>query len=230
MRKLVVVWLMKKLTGSQSRTYCIYLNGSLNSDPKTFRRFSRTEQQMPSAFLFALNVRYGQSGKTFFRTDAFPGCHWSLCHVDMLRKRIMYGDSLTWPAPDGLLDQVNKFIKAASSDADDASNYSFSCVMILQTDVLKLVHIVVDRVVLSSIHCKHAATFVEWLLVVSAIACFDVDFFYHILAAYTQEIRNLLPVFLQKPSQFSKYLRLVVAAWITLNSVNIAYVVPALWQ
>ena len=226
-----ICWLMKKLTDSQNHTYCIYLNGSLNSDPKTFRRFSRSEQQMPSAFLFAINVRCGQSGKTFFGTDAFPGCHWSLCHVDMPRKRIMYGDSLAWPAPEGLLDQVNKFIKAASNDADDVSNYSFS-----------MGHDPTNRCSQTGSHrCAQSCTQFYPLqtcsnicgvivMVVSAIACYDLDFFNHILAPHTQEIRNLPHVFLQKPSQFSKYLRLVVAAWITTNSVNIAYVVPALWQ
>ena len=42
-----ICWLMKTLTDSQTDTYCIYLNGSLKRDSKTFRRFSRPGQQMP---------------------------------------------------------------------------------------------------------------------------------------------------------------------------------------
>ena len=143
----------------------------------------------------------------------------------------MYGDSLAWPALEGLLDQVNKFIKAASNDADDVSNYSFS-----------MGHDSTNRCSQTGSHrcAQSCAQFYPLqtcsnicgviVMVVSAIACYDLDFFNHILAPHTQEIWNLPHVFLQKPSQFSKYLRLVVAAWITTNSVNIAYVVPALWQ
>ena len=226
-----ICWLMKTLTDSQTDTYCIYLNGALKRDPKTFRRFSRPGQQMPSKFVFAINVGCGQAGKTYFGTDEMRGCHWALCHVDMTQKRIVYGDSLAWPAPEGLLNQANKYIKAASNGVDDVSNYTFS-----------MCHDPANVCPRSGSHrcAQSCAKFYPLqtcgsicgvvVMAVSAIACQNVDFFYHISTAYGQDTKHFPSIFLQTPSRFSKYLRLVVASWITSNSIDILYIVPVLWQ
>ena len=77
---------MKTLTDSQMHTYCIFLNGVLNSDPTKLRRFSsgNTNMPLPSKLVFAINVGRNESG-TFFVTDNKPGCHWTLCQVDKYR-------------------------------------------------------------------------------------------------------------------------------------------------
>ena len=91
---------MKTLTDSQMHTYCIFLNGVLNSDPTKLRRFrsGNTDMPLPSKLVFTVNVGRNESG-TFFGTDNQPGCHWTLCHVDIAAEKLVYGDSLAWPAP-----------------------------------------------------------------------------------------------------------------------------------
>ena len=61
-------WMMKTLTESQSDTYSIFLNGALNTDPKTYWRFKNANANMPSKLLFTLNVGRNERG-TFLGAD-----------------------------------------------------------------------------------------------------------------------------------------------------------------
>ena len=102
------------------------MNGSINKDPKTLRRFSRGDA-LPTKLLFAINVARPSAGETQFGTDERPGCHWTMCYIDTIGNKITYGDSLAWQYPSNLLEKVNQYIKAVSSD-DDVTNYSiFYC-------------------------------------------------------------------------------------------------------
>ncbi len=117
-----ILWLMENLNKSQTDTYCLFLNGSINKDPKTLRRFSRGDA-LPTKLLFAINVARPSAGETQFGTDERPGCHWTMCYIHTIGKKITYGDSLAWQYPSNLLEKVNQYIKAVSSD-DDVTNYS----------------------------------------------------------------------------------------------------------
>ena len=57
-----VTWAMRALTESQTDTYCIFLNGALNTNPKTFRRFRNGNADLPSKLMFALNVGRDERG------------------------------------------------------------------------------------------------------------------------------------------------------------------------
>ena len=67
-------------------------------------------------------------------------------------------------------------------------------------------------------------------MVAAAIACHNLEFFQHISTAHTHTTKSFPPIFLQTPSRFSKYLRLVIASWIADNAVNMEHVVPQLWK
>ena len=54
---------------------------------------------------FALTVGQDQYG-TFLGSDEQIGYDWTLCHVDTVARKIVYGDSLGWPLLIGLLERV----------------------------------------------------------------------------------------------------------------------------
>ena len=221
---------MKTLTESQSDTYSIFLNGALNTDPKTYRRFKNANANMPSKLLFALKVGRNERG-TFLGADDQRGCHWTLCHVDIMKKKIVYGDSLAWPFPSGFLCRVDKYLKAVCKD-DDISNYS-----------VVMLHDPQNQCPMSGMHrcgdtcanfyplqtCSNICGIV--VMVIGAIACYNFDFFQHLSTTHTcSNATNFPPIFLQTPTRFGKYLRLVVASWFASNSVNVDYVVPRYWK
>ena len=223
-----ITWIMKALTEAQKDTYCIFLNGSLNTDSKTFRRFKNGNTDLPSKLLFALNVGRNERG-TFLGSDAHRGCHWALCHVDIVAKKIVYGDSLAWPFPNGLLCRVEKYLKVVCKDEEISD---FSIVML---------HDPQNKCPMSGTHrcgstcadfyplqtCSNICGVV--VMVVSAIACHNFEFFQHISTRHSNA--NTFPsIFLQAPSRFAKYLRFVIASWLACNLVNLEYIVPRSWQ
>ena len=68
------------------------------------------------------------------------------------------------------------------------------------------------------------------VMVMSAIACLKPGYFQYLTTTNRQGGEQFPNVFLQRPTQFSKYLRLVVASWITENSVKISYVTPPCFE
>lgn len=71
-----ITWMMKTLTEYQNDTYCIFLKGALNTDPKTYRRFRHGNANFLSKFIFALNVGWNERG-TFLGGDDKRVCDWT---------------------------------------------------------------------------------------------------------------------------------------------------------
>ena len=111
--------LMKSLNGSQSLTYCLYLN-EFRGDPSSLKCFVNSSGKLVR-FLFAVNVDCSSKGEPFIGSDLQRVCHWTMCLVDGINnKEIIYGDSSGWPVPHGLIDKVYPFIRLACSAERDA--------------------------------------------------------------------------------------------------------------
>ena len=108
-----VLWLTENLNKSQMDTYCLFINGVINKDPTTLRRFSRGEK-LPTNWLFAINVGRSDKGETYFETDERPSCHWTMGHINLSEKKVTYGDSLGWQYPTNFCEKLNRYIKAIS--------------------------------------------------------------------------------------------------------------------
>lgn len=74
-------WRMKSLNGSQSHTYCLYLNG-FRGDPPSLKCFVNGSKK-PNKFLIAVNVGRSSKGDTFIGSDLQRGCHWTMWLVDI---------------------------------------------------------------------------------------------------------------------------------------------------
>jgi hypothetical protein len=67
------------------------------------------------------------------------------------------------------------------------------------------------------------------VIIVAAISCRNYEFFQHISTTHGNNT-TFPPVFLQTPTKFGKYLRLVVASWIACDSINVEYIIPQFWK
>ena len=113
-------WLMKSLNGPRSHTYCLYLN-EFRGGPSSLKCFVNSSTK-PDRFLFAINVGRSSNGDTFTGSDLQRGCHWTMCLGDIDSREIIYGDSLGWSVPHGLIDKVYSFIRlACTADRDTFS-------------------------------------------------------------------------------------------------------------
>lgn len=105
-----ICWLMRTLNNLQNNTSFVYLNNELHKNHKTHKN-------TPSNFSFAINVGKNQRGNTYFGTYGHPGNHWSMCHVNVSERKIIYCDSLGWPAPSDILSRLDKYIKTVNNNA-----------------------------------------------------------------------------------------------------------------
>ena len=67
-------------------------------------------KKRPSKLVFILNIGKRRNSSTFLGSDAQPGCHWSFCFIDKDTCRLVYCDSLGWPAPECLEDTIAPFL------------------------------------------------------------------------------------------------------------------------
>ena len=218
-------WLVRALNNLQSDTKFVYLNNELHKNPKM-----PYAKNIPSNFSFAINVGKDQRGNTYFGTFGRPGNHWSMCYLNISEKKAIYCDSLGWPAPADILSKLDNYVKTVNSDV---------CV---KEYTLVFVHDPKSKNSITGAHkcnktcaqnyplqtCGNICGIV--VLVVSAIACFNKQYFKDLTTNYPQNNRGIRPSFLRNPSRFSKYLRLAVGCWISANEVNTAYVVPQYWM
>lgn len=218
-------WLMKSLNGSQSHTYCLYLN-EFRGDPSSLKCFVNGSTKL-ERFLFAVNVGRSSKGDTFIASDLQRGCHWTLCFVDITSREIVYGDSLGWPVPRGLIDKVYSFIRLACSAERDA----FSVVLCHDPHSVNLTTGTHDCKFECAQHypfqtCSSICGIV--VMVMAAIACHNFPLFKLMSTSCISQGNTIqLPhIYLQKPSQFNGYLRRVIASWVAENAVSIEYVVP----
>ena len=220
-----ITWLMKALNGSQSHTYCLYLN-EFRRDPSSLKCFVNGSTK-PDRFLFAVNVGRSSKGDTFIGSDLKRGCHWTMCLVDINSRDIIYGDSLGWPVPHGLIDKVYSFIRLACSAERD----EFSVVL------CHAPHSVNSRTGSHDCNSECAQLYPFQtcssicgivVMVMAAIACHNLPLFKLMsTTCQSQGDTNQLPhIYLQKPSQFNGYLRRVIASWVAENAVSMEYLVP----
>lgn len=94
---------------SPTHNYCLHLN-EFRGDASSLKCFVNGSTK-PDKFLFAVSVGRSSKGDTFTDSDVQRGCHWTMCLVDINSREIIYGDSLGWPNPHGLIDKVYSFIR-----------------------------------------------------------------------------------------------------------------------
>ena len=101
----LLMWMAKTLNKEQSDFYCCVIN-SVNDVERLATR--KLQSKHLKGFFFFVNVSKS-GGKTVLGADVIRGAHWTICHVSEENKMIVYGNTLGWHLPEGLLEKVNRF-------------------------------------------------------------------------------------------------------------------------
>ena len=207
-------WIMRNLNGRQKESIIICPNMVFNVE-NTMKRIKQTFNfGTVKRLIFPLNI--GQNGKdVFMGHQKKAGNHWVLVVVNLrLFLQILYCDSLAWKAPDNL---VNDYVKH-----------------ILGAEVFNNGHVIFA-------HCPAAKTGFshrcDWrcrnyslqscadvcgiiTAINAAVATLDNDLFKRLTGSSTS--KN--PIYFQRPTQNSCYLRRVLMTWFGEGQVDIDYV------
>ena len=224
-----VCWLTNMLNKSQSDIYYVYLNNNLHKKSKTFTPMHAGDK-VPKKICFLINVGKNLNGSTYFGNYGKPGNHWSLCFVDTVEQAITYGDSLGWPAPANLFEQLQGYIRAVSSTTS-VQEYTFSIChnpksKCSTTGQHKCNLTCAENYPLQK--CGSICGVV--VMVMAAISSQNIEYFKHLTAVLQPTSRNVPPSFISTPTRYSKYLRLVVGCWLATNHPNILYILPQYWD
>ena len=179
----------------------------------------------PTSLFFALNVGKDSSGNVFIASGYRSGCHWTMCHVDREKKKIVYGDSLAWSVPVALLPRLEQFIEHIYGEC--LSDYSvFECHTssnVFTEREHKCGFSCASQYPLQT--CSNICGVV--VLIMAVYACTARSFFSHITTSGQSQAVSPSNVFISAPTRYAKYLRRVIMGWIGEKSINPEHVVPS---
>ena len=182
-------------------------------------------QSKPTSLIFALNVGKDSSGNVFIASGSRSGCHWTMCHVDREKKKIVYGDSLAWSVPVDLLPRLEQFIEHIYGEC--LSDYSvFECHTSSNVSTErehKCGFSCASQYPLQT--CSNICGVV--VLIMAVYACTARSFFSHITTSGQSQAVSPSNVFISAPTRYAKYLRRVIMGWIGEKSINPEHVVPS---
>ncbi|CAH3132813.1 unnamed protein product [Pocillopora meandrina] len=203
------------------KTLCVHINHALDVEAFVARSLPDGRSK-PTSLFFALNVGKDSSGNIFIASGSRSGYHWTMCHVDREKKKIVYGDSLAWSVPVDLLPRLEQFIEQiygeclsyysvfechtssnVSTERDHKCGFSCASQYPLQTfsDICGVV-----------------------VLIMAVYACTARSFFSHITTSGQSQAVSPSNVFI---TRYAKYLRRVIMGWIGEKSINPEHVVPS---
>ena len=218
-------WMIQELNKVQGETKCVYMNFVLHIDCFIARRITPL-QQKPSKYLFVLNVGKNRDGSVYLGSDAQPGNHWTMCHVDMHKKVITYGDSLAWSSPKHLLDKIEQYVRGTHNIYEQILSYSF--VYAHEPSSVGPNGHLCGSLCVSLYPLQRCASVCGVVaLVMAAIACLAPGFFEELTERKLSGPRRIHPTFLKDPTKYSKYLRLVLMCWFAEKRIDVSNVLPA---
>ena len=207
-------WISNKLNSLQTDTLCIFLNQAGNVARFVTRRLPANTPR-PRNLVFILNVGK-RNGKVFIGDNVNPGIHWTFCHLDADKRSITYADSLAWNHPENLQNRIAEFYEAIYGETLVGTSFR-SCHSHTSNGVC-------GPACATFYPLQRCADICGLVTVVCAsIASLNRKFFDYITS---NKKGSGPPVFLRTPSRYYKYLRLVVASWITEDTVTLDYIIP----
>ncbi|XP_072045523.1 uncharacterized protein [Amphiura filiformis] len=216
-----VQWIVDKLNSMQSKVICIYGNVAETMTSSTVVRSD--EASYPSIVM--VSHVFKSNGLTRFSDEDLPECHFTLCYVDVKSKKIIYGDSYGWPAPDDLQENVAaKYTNIFDSPlprmeivmCHDTTFNTASCQHIC-SPLCATYYSLQSCDVLSGVVCS----------IIAVIACLAPDYFEFLtVPQYNKIFTGTFAFHLQYPSMHTNYLRRVLAAWFTDMNIDVDHVVP----
>ena len=211
----LIEWVLSLLNATQKDVVAICLPARSGSS------LPDLSSEEPRSLAVVLSIGAAADGVCI--TDT-PGCHTSFCYVDISSKHMIYCDSLGCPPPKNMTSLMATSFEAVFGVA--LPDCQIRCVHQPITDILEEDH-----------HCKSECAIYYPLqtcgsiagvlsIIMAAIACLSPDFF-RSLTEVSQVSSYESIHFIQRPSENSMYLRLVLATWFAERKINIGNVIPA---
>lgn len=218
-------WMAVKINDAQKETFCVYLNHIGDIKRITQKRIKQCGN--PKNIIFLINVGL-KDGKTFLGSDALPGSHWTTCHVDNTTKVLTYGDSLGWPMPEQLTQNIGVFVEAFWDNS--ILDYQTNCCHDATSKTSAGNHICVNNCapLFPLQKCSSVCGVVS--LVMAAVSCFAYPLYLDLITKQATNDLKQRPFSVQhltNPTQYSVYLRHVLMAWSAEKEVDIRFVLPS---
>ena len=212
----LIDWFLSLLNANQKDVAAICL------PPRSRSSLPDRSSEEPKSLAVVLSVDLAADGVCI--TDT-PGCHTSFCYIDVSSKHMTYCDSLGWPPPKNMTTLM-------------ATSYEAVFGIPLPDCQMSYAHQPITNILEEDHHCTSGcATYYPLQtcgsiagvvsIIMAAIACLSPDFFQFITEAHQTPINEAEVHFLQRPSESSMYLRLVLATWCAERKINIGNVIPA---
>lgn len=205
-----IIYFSKLLNESQESSHVVYLN--YVRDIKTY--FSKLQPNF-EYIIYVVNV--GNGCTPYIGSDTCPGNHWTIAVYSKAMQTLLYCDSLGWDAPTGFLEKVEESVSIVFNDKKvitctichdpEIHKYSTKCGM----NCLRYPFQTCGNI------CGPIS------LIMAAIVAFKPHFFNDYVKLKSTHGSY---IYLQDPTKYSGYLRLVLCAWYSSNKVDIDFVIP----
>ncbi len=219
-------WIAQKLNTMQDDALVVYVN-EVNNYERFGRRFSARNSQPPRYLILLMNVWRDQNGDVFLGSNSTPGYHFSMCYFEKASKNALYCDSLGWKYPNDVIRIIDQLCVGiyntnahgisigASHDFRLAKGFNHYC------DKSKCATFFPLQT--CGLICGVVA------IVVAVIACLSKPFFDYITKVHRFDAKHVPHMYLSKPTQYARYLRRVIMAWMADDVINIECIVPELF-
>ena len=216
-------WLQWKLNSIQQETVVFYLNVA-GSYERIVRRILSGRHSSPKALAFMMNVGMNHNADVYLGCDARRGNHFTLCYLDKEANTVMYCDSLGWKYPSDLMAKVKTFYAAVY----ERELYGYTVVSCHDYTLARGSSHFCDKSKCATFYplqtCSTVCGVVAMIL--TAIACLAKPFFDYITKVHQLNARHVPNLYIAKPTQYARYLRRVLMAWLADDVITIAFVVP----
>ena len=215
-----VQWVINQLNEMQTTILCVQLIEPEGTDKDTPSQISEAKSK-PAAVLFMISVVRSSKGVEI-ASSSEPGSHFSICSVSLESKQVTYGDSLGWPAPNGLMKTVEDTLKEIMGVYLNGLEVTFCHDPDLTPD--DDVHMC-SRHLCASYFPLQISSNIDGVvtLVLAAIACLRPSYF-NFLTKSMKRTALFSSLHLQRPHDV--YLRQVLASWFANKRINIRNVLP----
>ena len=215
-----IEWVVKKLNSMQSHVLCVYSSVGKSANPNTEALVDKSLTTM--AIIFEV---FRSNGVANFSKQHHTGCHFTICLVDLQSNKIIYGDSLGWPAPEDL----QEYVSVKYQDTFKSPLPSMEVVLCHDTTFNTEMGEHICSPVCATYYPLQSCNALDGVIcsIVLAIACLSPEYFKFLtVTQYNKMYTGSLALHMQYSSLHSNYLRRVLASWIADKRIDIAHIVP----
>ena len=222
-----LLWFQKKLNSIQEHTVVLYLNYGRQNLERAITRITSTRTIPQRKLALMMNVGKDSNGDVFLGSDARQGNHYTLAHLDATTNTLFYCDSLGWKVPRELMGEVRRVYRLVFKG--EMAGVTIICCHDY-TLANGGVHFC-DKSKCSTFYPLQTCGYICGVITIVATvaACLSQSFFAFLTKTHRLDTRHVPLLYLQKPTQYARYLRRVLMVWMADDLINIKLIVPSMF-